>query len=812
VAFNPFFDAIRQNLELSQGVTERIPLRFPQSVMDRVEDLPFRWLRELVRHARAEGVVSGPKDQMDEGSETLAMQFYRIELAEQRRLTGIMQHHSTQDSGVRVADADNAVAFPYSITAGVEKGGKNRYRNIWPFEHARVRLQQTRSSDDDYINASYVQPLGTKKRYIATQGPLPATFGDFWAYVPCSTLQAVVADVSAHSLVWEQNVHVVVMLTREIEGAMVKCGKYWAEGTYGALRLRQLSSSGGTPDTSSDVRKPDAGAAGFFMPSVPAATAHASPSMICRTFELSHTGFPKARPRKITQFHYVDWPDMNVPESPRGLLDLIREVNHARTQAEVTTAAERARAASSWDWKGVNQDQACTITGVARHALGHQPVLLHCSAGVGRTGGFIAVDAILDGIRHELAADDVQYAEIVVDSSDCEERELQAMAVDTSSSMDVDMPSTSTTPIPVIMTGQIGQHHEARAAVQRSSPAGSLRKPRRPSREGIWAKNDPRQMPLRKWLVATNEATTRDAQLAPAVSPVPTLTGAPLNASPGPMKSANALPPSTTPSPSLASLNVSFSPGPVFPQEDPLHKTLPPLSAARLHSDSQRVRAASAPSVASGILARRLAAQNTSGLGGPHESTSSLSTPSDAGPSLFSAIGGSATSVTSPSPTSSILLVPTVSACPPSSEGPTETFDYTTPRKLHTDAAPCPLSTLSEPIRAVIEDAREQRMSLCQSLRQYVFVHQAVVEGALALVDELHAAPTRARTTSGASTASGSTAESVATASVLRPSMSPSRAKRRRSTMDADGLREAGATLSKRPSIKRERIAGDSCA
>lgn len=36
------------------------------------------------------------------------------------------------------------------------------------------------SPPDDYVNASYVQPLGTHKRYIATQGPLPATFVDFW--------------------------------------------------------------------------------------------------------------------------------------------------------------------------------------------------------------------------------------------------------------------------------------------------------------------------------------------------------------------------------------------------------------------------------------------------------------------------------------------------------------------------------------------------------------------------------------------------------------------------------------------------------
>ena len=56
----------------------------------------------------------------------------------------------------------------------------SRYRNIWPFEHARVRLRKTKPDVDDYMNASYVQPLGTTKRYIATQGPLPATFVDFW--------------------------------------------------------------------------------------------------------------------------------------------------------------------------------------------------------------------------------------------------------------------------------------------------------------------------------------------------------------------------------------------------------------------------------------------------------------------------------------------------------------------------------------------------------------------------------------------------------------------------------------------------------
>jgi tyrosine-protein phosphatase 2/3 len=172
-AFNPFFDTIRQNVELSQGITERIPLKLPAAARHRIDDLPFGWLRAIARQAgdgpRDEDeaddkkmvwcppppstVTTGqrtdesssptagieqPKPQpsdVDEGTESLAMQFYKIELAEQRRLTGVMQHHS-KESGASLRgpsvpppvpdDPGDRRQFPYSITAGVEKGAKNR--------------------------------------------------------------------------------------------------------------------------------------------------------------------------------------------------------------------------------------------------------------------------------------------------------------------------------------------------------------------------------------------------------------------------------------------------------------------------------------------------------------------------------------------------------------------------------------------------------------------------------------------------------------------------------------------------------------
>ncbi len=46
------------------------------------------------------------------------------------------------------------------------------------------------------------------------------------------------------------------------------------------------------------------------------------------------------------------------------------------------------------------------------------------------------------------------------------------------------------------------------------------------------------------------------------------------------------------------------------------------------------------------------------------------------------------------------------------------------------------LTSFEDPVWEVVQDMREQRMSLCQSLRQYVFVHAAIIEGALMVVDE----------------------------------------------------------------------------
>ncbi|XP_045147751.1 receptor-type tyrosine-protein phosphatase F [Echinops telfairi] len=198
---------------------------------------------------------------------------------------------------------------------------KNRYANVIAYDHSRVLLTSIDGvPGSDYINANYIDGYRKQNAYIATQGPLPETLGDFWR------------------MVWEQRTATVVMMTRLEEKSRVKCDQYWpvrGAETYGLIQVTLL-------DT------------------VELAT------YTVRTFALHKSG--SSEKRELRQFQFMAWPDHGVPEYPTPILAFLRRV------------------------------KAC-------NSLDAGPMVVHCSAGVGRTGCFIVIDAMLERMKHEKTVD-----------------------------------------------------------------------------------------------------------------------------------------------------------------------------------------------------------------------------------------------------------------------------------------------------------------------------------------------------------------------------------------------------------------------
>ncbi|CAM1510517.1 Fc.00g008520.m01.CDS01 [Cosmosporella sp. VM-42] len=365
---NPFFSNIRQNMDLRDGVGQFDVARPP--ALDS-PSLPT-WLRDAA-------------STVDHGK-NVSEKFLRIEVEEQSRMRAAYAafNPSTKEK------------CPVQL-CGVEKGGKNRYKDILPFEHARVKLKDKPEGSCDYVNASHLQASRSNKRYIATQGPLPATFEDFW------------------SVIWEQDVRVVVMLTAETEGGQLKCHSYWKGRDFGAIRLKPLSEkkvsldldkyrseSHATPPSSGigEHSRRRANTVTTLDPTTQSPKHTQSqgdpPFVIVRKFALSHASHPFAPIREITHLHFPSWPDFGTPARPSHLLALVELANvMQRSALPIETASVVGSKSSSIDPPSITWYDEPEVDARAR------PMLVHCSAGCGRTGTFCTVDSVIDMLKRQ---------------------------------------------------------------------------------------------------------------------------------------------------------------------------------------------------------------------------------------------------------------------------------------------------------------------------------------------------------------------------------------------------------------------------
>ncbi|XP_021105761.1 tyrosine-protein phosphatase non-receptor type 9 isoform X5 [Heterocephalus glaber] len=145
-------------------------------------------------------------------------------------------------------------------------------------------------------------------------------------------------------MVWEQKVLVIVMTTRFEEGGRRKCGQYWPLEKDTRIRFGFLTVTNLGVENMNHYKK--------------------------TTLEIHNT--EEREKRQVTHFQFLSWPDYGVPSSAASLIDFLRAV---RNQQSLAISSMGVRS------KGQCPEQP--------------PIVVHCSAGIGRTGTFCSLDICL---------------------------------------------------------------------------------------------------------------------------------------------------------------------------------------------------------------------------------------------------------------------------------------------------------------------------------------------------------------------------------------------------------------------------------
>lgn len=281
------------------------------------------------------------------------------------------------------------------ISSGVELGAKNRYKDIFPYEHSRVILKKGSQSSkntkhshstsdggilDNYINANYLSlprlsieqnlpfPTATtttrRVRYIATQAPMPSTVHDFY------------------TCILNNGVPLVLSLTNDFENGIEKCYRYWQEGNYNGIQVKLLEKTILRMPNSNNTRTTTT----TTMKDSDSYSANANvndddddndddgdgdeDAIFIRKIQLIY--HDQEKPYEVLQIQVKNWPDLGTLLNPTSIVQAINLKNHI-----IGTLFAR---------KYYKDDQVPTI-------------LVHCSAGCGRTGTLCTVDSILSNFE-----------------------------------------------------------------------------------------------------------------------------------------------------------------------------------------------------------------------------------------------------------------------------------------------------------------------------------------------------------------------------------------------------------------------------
>lgn len=193
------------------------------------------------------------------------------------------------------------------------------------------------------------------------------------------------------------------MLSAEAEGGQRKCHPYWLPDTYGAMKVKTISEKKIAigSDLAHDLATPASFRSPLWTPQPERATpkrqravtqinpfagqdisqevADEVPFVVRRIMTLSHSSYPFQPMREITQLHYSHWPDFGAPAHATDLLAIVDQTNIlVRKYNGISNATADLPAATE-----------------------ERPIVVHCSAGCGRTGTFCTIDSVIDMLKKQ---------------------------------------------------------------------------------------------------------------------------------------------------------------------------------------------------------------------------------------------------------------------------------------------------------------------------------------------------------------------------------------------------------------------------
>ncbi|KAL0575813.1 hypothetical protein V5O48_006167 [Marasmius crinis-equi] len=259
----------------------------------------------------------------------------------------------------------------YAVTAGHDEHNqhRNRYSDVVPYDRTRVVVKENAgccaassdSTDGEYLNADWVLERFGGKWWIASQAPLPNTSHTFLSLISKPISPPSPSD-SGSAL--KSRVRTVVQLTQNLEEGRRKAHPYFPDTVGQSMIIRPEAEDMGPPFKVTLLQQEDI------------ADARCVRSTVSFT-PLSSASSPSTReadstPITFRHLLYHAWPDRGVPEPEdrAGLLAFARLVDETNRQ----------QLSESEPTTDLDPDP---------------PIIVGCSAGIGRTGSFIALSSLL---------------------------------------------------------------------------------------------------------------------------------------------------------------------------------------------------------------------------------------------------------------------------------------------------------------------------------------------------------------------------------------------------------------------------------